>query len=201
MRSRRGAVEDFTAAKARKKTEETWEEGKAKAKRGWFGVKRGADKVEDQAVEAKDAALRKAGEAKESVKEGGRRAGNKAQVRSIELSNYFFIFCRSLSHKKKYALRVQEAVESAKSTYRSATDAANRAAHRVEEKVGAAGSTVLAGASAAEEKTGATMKKAGEVLEKDGSAAKKYYRGEQEAKEEEAKAQEKKESSWWGGWW
>lgn len=74
---------------------------------------------------------------------------------------------------------LQDAADAAKGTYRSAADTASRAAHKVEDKVAAAGSAVVATAATGEEKTGAAMKQVGQALEKDGADARRYYKGEQ----------------------
>ena len=50
-----------------------------------------------------------------------------------------------------------------------------------------AGSTAVAGAAAAEEKTGAAMKSAGAKLEKDGGDAKRFLRGQQAVEETKKK--------------
>ena len=78
-----------------------------------------------------------------------------------------------------YLNNLQDAADAAKGTYRSAADTAGRAAAKVEEKVAGAGSAALSTASAVEEKAGSVMRHAGEDLEKDGRASKKFYRGEQ----------------------
>jgi hypothetical protein len=76
-------------------------------------------------------------------------------------------------------LVLQDAADATKSAARSTVDATTRVAKQAEEKIAAGGSAVLAGASKAEEKTGAVLKDAGDKLEKDGRQSKQFYRGEE----------------------
>lgn len=118
-------------------------------------VKSTADEAGNKVVDAKKAASRKASEATDDVKYGAKSTagwiGDKAH----------------------------DAADATKHVARSTVDATKNAAYKAEHAVGAAGSSVIAGASAAEEKAGRVMKDAGKTLEEDGRSQKRYWRGEE----------------------
>lgn len=142
------------ANRARDSAGNVIDDARENVERGWFGLRKKADKAEDAAEDA-------AKKAKGAVKDKARDAKESAY-----------------GAKDYVADKAHEAKEAAKGAYGATVDAGKHAADKAESTVRAVGSKGLAAAGSAEEKTGNLMREAGDRLEKDGKSTKSFYGGE-----------------------